>query len=300
MATSPFTARELFDQHIQRPVAGRSEQVPQYTAMPNSGDSGGDFVFFPKQQPLAPLQEKWALVVGVSRFDDQRIPPLNYSVGDARDFALALTDKGIGRFREDHLFVLTDEMATLRGIRTALNGLLRRAGRNDLVVLCFVSHVSPRYMDVRGEQYFITYDTRIERDALPATALPLTEIYDFVRDRVPAQRALLLMDGCSSVPNYDYERPHDSGRVTAIIEGCDGNSGDGDYESVDLHHGYFMYYVLDALRSSHGRISPTELFNSVRDKVSSRVMQDMRKHQTPFLLIGGNDSGVMIGQAEHN
>jgi len=40
-----FAADELFHQHVKSRVAGKSDQVPQYNSLRNSGDEGGDFVF---------------------------------------------------------------------------------------------------------------------------------------------------------------------------------------------------------------------------------------------------------------
>jgi uncharacterized caspase-like protein len=40
-----FAADELFSQHVKARVAGKSEQVPQYGSIRNSGDEGGDFLF---------------------------------------------------------------------------------------------------------------------------------------------------------------------------------------------------------------------------------------------------------------
>lgn len=42
---SVFTADELFYQSIRSRVAGRSEQIPEYSEIRNSGHDGGDFVF---------------------------------------------------------------------------------------------------------------------------------------------------------------------------------------------------------------------------------------------------------------
>jgi hypothetical protein len=43
--TSIFTADELFYQYIKSRVAGRSDQVPDYSEIRNSGHDGGDFIF---------------------------------------------------------------------------------------------------------------------------------------------------------------------------------------------------------------------------------------------------------------
>jgi hypothetical protein len=43
-----FTADELFYQYVRSRVAGRSEQVPEYKEIRNSGHEGGDFIFIKK------------------------------------------------------------------------------------------------------------------------------------------------------------------------------------------------------------------------------------------------------------
>jgi len=45
MEDEQFTAADLFQRFIKRRVAGRSDQVPQYSFIRNSGDEFGDFVF---------------------------------------------------------------------------------------------------------------------------------------------------------------------------------------------------------------------------------------------------------------
>ena len=45
MDRGQFTAAELFETFVQRKVAGRSDQVPEYVPIAKSGDEGGEFVF---------------------------------------------------------------------------------------------------------------------------------------------------------------------------------------------------------------------------------------------------------------
>jgi len=40
-----FTAEELFYEYIKERVAGKSDQVPEYNTIKNSGHEGGDFIF---------------------------------------------------------------------------------------------------------------------------------------------------------------------------------------------------------------------------------------------------------------
>jgi len=46
---SAFSAEELFYAHIKERVAGKSDQVPEYNTIKNSGHEGGDFVFMKSQ-----------------------------------------------------------------------------------------------------------------------------------------------------------------------------------------------------------------------------------------------------------
>ncbi|MBI5747547.1 MAG: SUMF1/EgtB/PvdO family nonheme iron enzyme [Nitrospinae bacterium] len=52
-----FTAEELFHGRVKEIVAGKSEQVPEYNNIKNSGHEGGDFVFRLASVPLFPLNK---------------------------------------------------------------------------------------------------------------------------------------------------------------------------------------------------------------------------------------------------
>jgi hypothetical protein len=96
---------------------GRGFAVEEGSAKtPGSSTSGAGQVEAP-----GPVAQKWALVVGISRFTDSTIPRLNYTTADANSFAAELTDPAIGRFAASHVHVLTDEQATTRNIKEGLN-----------------------------------------------------------------------------------------------------------------------------------------------------------------------------------
>jgi len=54
IAFSRFAASELFDQYVKVQVPGRSRQMPEYTAIRDSGHEDGDFVFLRKGEGLTP------------------------------------------------------------------------------------------------------------------------------------------------------------------------------------------------------------------------------------------------------
>jgi uncharacterized caspase-like protein len=112
-------------------------------------------------------------------------------------FGLAVHDQG--RFKKDHVRLLLDEEATTRNIKSELNLLARSAGRDDLVLIYLASHGSARESDVAGVNYVITHDTDVgDPDSLYATALPMVEVVNVVRNRVKSRRAVVILDTCYS------------------------------------------------------------------------------------------------------
>ena len=66
MDYNAFSADELFTSYVKEQVGGRSNQVPEYTTIRDSGHEDGDFVFFRSQGAslsAKPAQPKIALVV---------------------------------------------------------------------------------------------------------------------------------------------------------------------------------------------------------------------------------------------
>jgi hypothetical protein len=121
----------------------------------------------PVAQQVVPehVREKWALVVGIGKFEAPDIPTLHLTAKDARDFSTVLKDPQYGRFRPDHVRLLTDEQATLQNVQEGIGWLHNNAQAADLVVIYISSHGSPRAMDRMGLSYIVMHNTRIEDPA---------------------------------------------------------------------------------------------------------------------------------------
>ena len=81
--------------------------------------------------------ERWALIVGVDRFQGGTRP--NYgAVNDAADVRQALLKNG---WADDHIKVLTDGAATAGGIRAGLQWLVDHSSPNGMSVFHYSGHV---------------------------------------------------------------------------------------------------------------------------------------------------------------
>ena len=149
----------------------------------------------PKASANRPIKDKWALVIGISKFADGKIN-LRYPAKDATDFYNFLTSAG--GFRKDHTRLLINERATRANILATIGDrwLPRMAHPDDLVVVYISSHGSPADMDVGGVNYIVAYDT--DTESLYATGIPLQDLMRIIKARVHCDRVVIILDACHS------------------------------------------------------------------------------------------------------
>src|SRR5262249_52873594 len=112
--------------------------------IPNAQGQGGNAAKV--QQSLANFKgDKWAVVIGLSRFADASVPPLKYCAKDAQDFYDYLTDPNQGHFEKDHVKLLVNEDATKINIMDVIGDsfLPHGAAPGDLVLIYLSTHGSP-------------------------------------------------------------------------------------------------------------------------------------------------------------
>jgi uncharacterized caspase-like protein len=260
----------------------------------------------------ATIHEKWALVIGISKFEDANVPRLNYPSKDAQDFATMLKDPDVGRFQESHVHLLTDQDATTRHIKEELNWLARSAQPDDLVVIFVSSHGSPREMDSREVNYIVTRDTVVRpQDSLFATALGMVELTQVVRTRILARRTVILLDTCHSGAaagkqtgtEHIAEGSVSPDTLDAIRQGAgraiisSSQEGESSYENAEGQNGYFTFYLLQAMHRDNGKDSIQKVFEYVHDQVSKSVQAKFSMAQNPVLTRSDGNADIVIGAA---
>ena len=253
-------------------------------------------------------RQKWALVIGISKFTDAHVPQLAYAGKDAQDFAAVLQDPQVGRFQPDHVHTLLNAEATTRKIKSELNWLARNAQADDLVVIFVATHGSPREFDSRDVNYIVTSDTAIKpQDELFATALGMVELTQVVRSRILALRTVIFLDTCHSGAATKaagvVESSVATGTLDSIRQGVgraiitSSGAGESSYENSDAQNGYFTFYLLQALRQSKGMDSIQKLYSYVHDQVSGSVETKYKLHQNPVLSQSEGNDQIVIGAA---
>jgi uncharacterized caspase-like protein len=261
--------------------------------------------------------DRWALIVGIGTFTDKNIEPLRYTASDAQSFKDALLDPKIGSFKADHVHALLNDDATTKNIKMQLNWLARSAGPDDLVVVYVATHGSSRDLDTVGVNYIITHDTEIgasiDPDSLYATALPMVEIANAIATRVKARKAAIFLDTCYSgnaavqdtkliAPGIKNASPsaetlnhikQGAGRMVFAAAGTDQES----LESDTLKHGFFTYYLVQALRQQGGSAPLSRIFDYTQQQVSQTVAKEFRQYnlqQNPVMSRSEDDTDFAL------
>lgn len=231
----------------------------------------------------------YAVVIGVSKYEDPSIPTLNLAATDATDFADFV--RGCeARFGKTHVTLLTDEMATRANVTKALRDDLRTAREQDIVIIYLSGHGAPNPdPSLASEFYFITYDARPNN--LYATAVRMND--PSLLNPIKAKGMLLVADTCYSwgfVKELDA-RPKSMGGYLGTFEKFDrkyaiasSDSGEMSYEQPQLYkNSIFTHFLLKGLKGEadteprDGQITVKKLY----DYVASATRQATQNKQNP-------------------
>jgi Caspase domain len=227
---------------------------------------------------------KFALIVGVSRYRDDRVSDLQFADADARELRDFLRRPEGGGFKPDDILYLENEQATVESVTAALDRILSQAGPNDLILLFIAGHGGP---DPYAPQnlYYILHDTKVAD--LSRTALPMTTLQEKL-NLARARRAVVFIDTCHSaglggaqpasargfennlINLYSAKLFKEEGR--AALTSSDVNEFSYENKRWGGGHGVFTYALLEGLRgqadaNADSFITAGELFAYVRDRV---------------------------------
>jgi hypothetical protein len=255
------------------------------------------------------VRQKWALVVGIDHFLHSDIPTLHLSAKDARDFAAALEDPQIGRFRPGTVTLLVNEEATLRRIRSEISKIGKVSRPDDLVVLYFSSHGSSKDMDVAADKgktgYIVTYDTDVQ-DLYP-TAFSMKELKDVVDSRLNSGRVITFLDTCYSGDTVQRESAKGmeiglpESEIARVAQGTgrvvitSSRSNEQSWECETYNNSCFTHQLLEAMRQNNGLSTITDLYKQLQLTVPEVVMREKKARQNPLMQPESGKLNIVIG-----
>ncbi|MBY0360143.1 MAG: TonB C-terminal domain-containing protein [Candidatus Obscuribacterales bacterium] len=244
------------------------------------------------------IRDKWALVIGINRFNDTTIPGLPLAQKSAADVARALKDPDAGRFAADHIILLNGTNATKAGIdQTLEQWLYKKALPNDLVFLYFASRIS---QTAAGEPVICSNDTKMSD--LKNSGLDLVQTIKTIKQRTGSDDILCLLD-CN--PAGKIENGKDL-KWLASTSGATIMSANALYEqSFDDKQSLssrFSHYFSEALRGSQGNLPFFMIGEYIYQKIQEQKAQDGQE-QKPSMVLSKPDSqtaAIIIGMPIKN
>ena len=252
-----------------------------------------------------PVDDKWALIVGISKFQKPEVN-LKYPAKDAADLRDFLVKES--NFSADHVKLLIDEKATKSNVLAEIGDkwLPHSAHPNDLVLIFISTHGSPSSVDLEGLNYLVMHDT--DPASLYATGLPLQDLAAAIKQRVHANRVVLIVDACHSgaanpakgltrIGNFDSNSLL-LGTGQLII--CSSEPNQVSWESKRYENGVFTHQLIQALREKGGKIPLGEAFDKLKNSVITEVLKDRGELQSPVMKMHWSGKDLILSAPPAN
>ena len=256
----------------------------------------------PPVQNTVRADNAFALIVGIGKYQDERIPKLNFTHADAKAFYELLTDPRRSGFPKQNVRLLLDAEATHTQIRKSVNQWLYNQVTPDSTVLIFFAGHGGQELDKcenepgRQAYYFLPWDA--DPEDLASTSLSQTDFERLLRT-LKAQRMVMFLDACHStgvakaggrdltiIASPKYERlAEGEGRVVIAAAKPEQRS----WEDEKLQHGIFTYHLLEALRgkadtNGDGYVSIQEVAAYLQREVPRTVKLLGKEPQDPTMI----------------
>ena len=251
----------------------------------------------------------YALLVGISDYQNSRIMPLRFAHEDALLFREHLLSERGGALPEENVQLLVNEQATTSALRLAFDALLKaRAGPDDTVLIFLAGHgtVDP----TTREGFIVTYDS--DPQDLASTGLPMADLQELVRTKLSTVgRVQIYVDVCHAGTIGTIRSK--GNRINSVME----RLGEADGEIVGFMasrprevsyegpqygggHGAFSYFMLNALNGAadydqDGVVNISDLIDYVESRVEEGTYD--RQHPRDFGVFDNDLIVADLGKA---
>lgn len=150
-------------------------------------------------QGLAQVTPKtYALVIGISGYENKDLRTLAYADKDAGLFAAYLQSKAGGAVPDSQMRVLLNEKATIAAVYNAMDWLKQQASENDVVYVYFSGHGDVETKSSKLNGYLLAYNTPAHN--YPNNAISIEQLNNDANFLTLQKKAkvVLITDACHS------------------------------------------------------------------------------------------------------
>lgn len=265
------------------------------------------------QRAASGQAQQWAVIIGISEYQNPTIKNLNYADRDARDFAEFLKSPAGGGYDPERMKILLNKEATLQNVKQALYNFLRQTIDKDLVIIYFAGHGAPEPANPNNN-YLLTYDT--DPTSLETTAFPMWDVNTALMRYIPSKRVVIFTDACHSggissdlatrgvsltetnLINQYLSALSNSKEGTIVFTAS--QAGEASQELDQFGHGVFTYFLLKGMKGEADINNDYVVtIGELMDYVEENVKRETKGNQHPTRNQGNYDKDLMISQIPH-
>lgn len=145
----------------------------------------------------APATATWAVIAGISDYQNPEITDLKYAHRDAEAFAQYLQSPAGGSVPDDHITLLTNERATMAQFAAALDWLLEKTEEGDQAIIYFSGHGDVERKTISQPGFLLCWDApaRVYMSGGAFGLIYLQEVISTLSMQTKA-RVLVITDAC--------------------------------------------------------------------------------------------------------
>src|SRR5262245_33494839 len=267
----------------------------------------------PARKPMS-NPNQWALLIGVGDYPGNTVD-LKYPGADARSIKDLLTLSA--GFPEDHVRLLTDDgagetRATKQNIFTAIDQYLApRVQPGHEIIIFLAGHGIVDGVGTQAKSYFLSVDTDIQsKETVARTAVDMEELTRKV-SALKASQFTIFYDACREDPSPGrgfkgnpltdvtariltlaptrMQQPRGEPATSVVFYAC--QIGERAFESQQLQHGVFTFYILRGLRELADRPDGRVEAGRLAGYLSENVRKWSQEAKNPF---GQNQNPTMV------
>jgi tetratricopeptide (TPR) repeat protein/uncharacterized caspase-like protein len=259
---------------------------------------------------------QWALLIGVGDYPGNTVD-LKYPGADARSIKdLLISSAG---FAENHIRLLTDDgageaRATKQNIFGAIDQYLApRVQPGHEIIIFLAGHGIVDGVGAQAKSYFLSVDTDIQsKETVARTAIDMEELISKL-SALKASQFTLFYDACREDPSpgrgfkgnpltdvtariltltptrIQQSRPEAPAPTSVVFYAC--QIGERAFESPQLQHGVFTYYILRGLRELADRPDGRVEAGRLAGYLTENVRKWSQEAKNPF---GQNQNPTMV------
>lgn len=232
-----------------------------------------------------------ALIVGISKYQDPKIPKLNYAHRDAEAFAKFLSDHGWVKNPKD-VHLLVNDQATSGNLVKEFSWLLKESKAGDRVIIYFAGHGDKETLTSSGLGYLLTYNSP-PNNFMAGGAFNLRDLQTIIKDLSAKEvHVILITDACKSgegageLPGASAVTANLSQQYSKEVKllSCQPNELSKEGPNWGGGRGVFSFYLVEGLsgaadKNGNGEITVVEIENYLEEQVSQAV-----RSQLPFAV----------------